>query len=119
MSVLYPVPEAFAGQANIKKADYDRDYAESIRSPDAPWGRIAGRMEWMKPPTRIRDMRFVRADSAIYIYTDDELNVSVNCFIRHLYPRGDKTAFIFEPDSPYGGTRRFSYREMHARVCRL
>ncbi|MBB1473394.1 acetate--CoA ligase [Luteimonas sp. MC1782] len=119
MSDVYPVPEAFAAQANVKQADYERDYAESIRDPDAFWGRIAQRLEWMTPPTQIRDVSFDREDFRIRWFADGELNVSVNCLDRHLATRGDKTALIFEPDSPDGDAQRVSYRELHARVCRL
>ncbi len=119
MSDLYPVPEAFAAQANVTLADYERDYAESIRDPDAFWGRIAQRLDWMKPPTRIRDVSFDRKDFGIRWFADGELNVSVNCLDRHLATRGDKTALIFEPDSPDGAALRVSYRDLHARVCRL
>ena len=119
MSDLYPVPDAFAAQANVSRADYERDYAESVRDPDAFWGRIAQRLEWMTPPTRIRDVSFEREDFRIRWFADGELNVSVNCLDRHLETRGDKAAIIFEPDSPDSEARRVSYRELHARVCRL
>ncbi|MEN1941272.1 acetate--CoA ligase [Luteimonas sp. MJ174] len=116
---IYPVPEDFAAQANVTGADYARDYAESIRDPDAFWGRIAQRLEWMTPPTRIRDVSFDREDFRIRWFADGELNLSVNCLDRHLATRGEKTALIFEPDSPGDEAKRVSYRELHARVCRL
>ena len=119
MSDLYPVPEAFAAQANVTSADYARDYAESIRDPDAFWGRIAQRLDWMKPPTRVRDVSFDRQNFQIRWFADGELNVSVNCLDRHLAERGDKTALIFEPDGPDSEAKHISYRELHARVCRL
>ena len=119
MSDLYPVPEAFAAQANVTAADYERDYAESIREPDAFWGRIAQRLDWSRPPTRIRDVSFDRKDFRIRWFADGELNASVNCLDRHLATRGDKTALIFEPDDPAAEPQHVSYRELHARVCRL
>ena len=119
MTDLYPVPEDFAARANVRKADYERDYAESIRDPDAFWGRIAQRLEWMKAPTRVRNVSFDREDFRIRWFEDGELNVTVNCLDRHLATRGDKTALIFEPDDAEGQPERVSYRELHARVCRL
>ena len=47
------------------------------------------------------------------------LNASVNCLDRHLATRGDRTALIFEPDDPNGDAQRITYRELHARTCRL
>ncbi|MBJ7575651.1 acetate--CoA ligase [Luteimonas sp. MC1828] len=116
---VYPVPDAFAAGANVTRADYARDYAESIRDPDAFWARIATRLDWMKAPSEIRDVSFDRDDLHIRWFGDGELNASVNCLDRHLATRGDKTALIFEPDSPDGDVQRVSYRELHARVCRL
>ena len=119
MSDLYPVPEGFAAQANIGKADYQRDYAESVRDPDAFWGKAAQRLEWMKPPTRIRDVSYDRDDFHIRWFADGELNASVNCLDRHLATRGDTTALIFEPDDPAAEPQHVTYRDLHARVCRL
>ena len=119
MSDVYPVPEGFAAQANVTKADYERDYAESVRDPEGFWGRIAQRLDWMKPPTRVRDVSFDRQNFQIRWFADGELNVSVNCLDRHLAERGDKTALIFEPDGPDSEAKHISYRELHARVCRL
>src|SRR5690606_24239546 len=39
------------------------------------------------------------------------------CLDRHLATRGDKTALIWEGDDP-GQSRRISYRELHAEVCK-
>ena len=119
MTHLYPVPADFAARANVTAADYERDYPESIRNPDAFWGRIAGRLEWMKAPTRIREASFDRDDFHIRWFADGELNASVNCLDRHLATRGDKAALAFEPDDPSGEATHVSYRELHARVCRL
>ncbi|HEY4529980.1 MAG TPA: acetate--CoA ligase [Luteimonas sp.] len=119
MSDRYPVPAAFAAQANVTKADYERDYAESVRDPVGFWGRIAQRLDWMTPPTRIRDVSYDRQNFQIRWFADGELNASVNCLDRHLATRGDKTALIFEPDDPDAEALHVSYRELHARVCRL
>ncbi|HEX5417646.1 MAG TPA: acetate--CoA ligase, partial [Chloroflexota bacterium] len=58
------------------------------------------------------------ADLHIRWYADGTLNVAANCLDRHLAERGDKTAIIFEGDDP-GESRRLSYRELHAEVCRF
>ena len=44
-------------------------------------------------------------------------NLSYNCLDRHLASHGDKTALLFEGEP--GDQRRFTYREMHAEVCKL
>src|SRR3546814_3943110 len=50
---------------------------------------------------------------------DGVLNVSVNCLDRHLAERGDDIALILEPDDPSEDARRYTYRELHAEVCRF
>jgi acetyl-CoA synthetase len=103
----------------IDAAEYERLYAESVRDPDAFWGRVGGRLDWMRAPTRVKDTSFDADDFRIRWYADGELNASVECLDRHLARRGDKAAIVFEPDDPAQPSQRISYRELHARVCRL
>ncbi len=116
---LYPVPEKFAATARIRHDDYERLYADSLRDPDAFWGEAARRLDWMRAPTQVKDVSYDLEDFRIRWFADGELNASVNCLDRHLAARGDKTALIFEPDSPDAPSRRISYRELYERVCRL
>lgn len=118
MSKVYPVDPAFAAKARIRKADYERLYAESVKDPEGFWGRIGERLDWVKKPTRIRDVSYDLNDLHIRWYDDGELNVSANCLDRHLATRGDKTAIIFEGDDP-SESRRITYRELHAEVCKF
>ncbi len=118
-SDVYPVPDAFAASARIRRDDYDRLYADAMRDPDAFWSEAAKRLAWMRVPTRIKDTSFALDDFHIRWFADGELNASVNCLDRHLAMRGDKVALIFEPDAPDGAVQRITYRELHARVCKL
>jgi acetyl-CoA synthetase len=117
MSKLYPVSAEFAAKARIDKATYDRLYAESVADPDAFWRRVGKRLDWIKPYSRIKDVSFDANDVHIRWFADGELNVSANCLDRHLARHGDKTAIIWEGDDP-ANSRRISYRELHAEVCR-
>ncbi|GAA0247890.1 acetate--CoA ligase [Rhodanobacter caeni] len=118
MSKLYPVNPAFAAAARVSKDDYTRLYDESIRDPEGFWKRIGQRLDWIKPPTKIKDVSFDPADLHIRWYEDGELNVSANCLDRHLATRGDKVAIIFEGDDPKD-SRRITYRELHTEVCKF
>ncbi|WP_158752971.1 acetate--CoA ligase [Dyella sp. S184] len=118
MSKLYPVNPAFAAKARLRKADYERLYAESVQDPDDFWGRVGQRLDWLKAPTKIKDVSFDPKNLHIRWYEDGQLNVSANCLDRHLAERGDKTAIIFEGDDP-NDSRRISYRELHAEVCKF
>jgi hypothetical protein len=86
----YHVPAAFAAHANLRHRDYVREYQASIDGPDAFWGRIAQRIDWMRAPTRIKDVSFHADDFRIRWYDDGELNASVSCLDRHLDAHGDK-----------------------------
>lgn len=116
---LYSVPEGFAGPETISQEQYARLYQESLDDPAAFWGKAAKRLEWYREPTQIRDVNFSPDDFRINWYADGELNVSVNCLDRHLATRGDKAALIWEADSPDTPAQRITYRDLHARVCKL
>ena len=118
MSKVHPVPSAFAAAEQIKPDDYQRLYAESLRDPEAFWAKAAKRLEWMKPPTQIKDVSFDAKDLHIRWYADGVLNPTVSCLDRQLAKRGDKTAILFEGDDP-GVSRAISYRELHAEVCKF
>ncbi|RMH88099.1 acetate--CoA ligase [Lysobacter pythonis] len=112
-------PANFAANANMRHRDYVREYAESVDNPDAFWGRIGERIEWMKKPTIIRNVSYALEDFRIRWYEDGELNVSVNCLDRHLREHGEKTAILFEPDDPTTPARKISYRDLYLQVCQL
>ena len=94
-------------------------YAESVNDPEAFWGthRQAAGLD-RRHRRRIKDVSFDPKDLHIRWYEDGELNVAANCLDRHLAERGDKTAIIFEGDDP-NESRRISYRELHAEVCKF
>lgn len=116
---VYPIDADFAAKSRYRREDYQRLYAESVNDPEGFWGRVAQRLDWFKAPTKIKNVSYDLADFRIKWYEDGELNASVNCLDRHLAQRGDKTALLFEHDDPNLPAERISYRELHARVCRL
>ncbi len=119
MSDIYPVESGFAAQANIDRAGYERAYAQALSDPDAFWGEMARRLDWYKVPTVFKDVSYDLSDFRIRWFADGELNASVNCLDRHLEKNGDKVALIFEPDSPDAPVQKLTYRQLHARVCKL
>src|ERR1700750_71450 len=118
MSDIHPVDPAFAARARVSKGEYDAMYARSVPDPQGFWKEMSERVDWIVPPTRIKDVSFDAADLHIRWFEDGQLNVSANCLDRHLETRGDKTAIIFEGDDP-GETRRLTYRELHVEVCKF
>jgi acetyl-CoA synthetase len=117
MSKLHPVAAEFAAKARIRADDYAKMYAESVRDPEGFWRRVGGRLDWIKPFSKVKDVSFAADDLHIRWFHDGQLNLSANCLDRHLKSRGDKTAILWEGDDP-NESRAISYRELHAQVCR-
>jgi len=118
MSDIHPVDPAFAARAHIRKDDYQRMYARSVEDPEGFWKDMSGRIDWIAPPTKIKNVSYDPKDLYIKWYEDGTLNVAANCLDRHLEKRGDKTAIIFEGDDP-NESRSLTYRELHAEVCKF
>jgi acetyl-CoA synthetase len=102
----------------MDKAGYEAARRAARETPDAFWAERARRLDWMTPPTRIKDVSFDKADFRIRWFEDGVLNVAWNCLDRHLEMRGDETAIIWEGDDP-GQSGRITYRQLHADVCRM
>ena len=118
-SDVIPVPAGFAGPRTTGPEQARREYEASIADPDVFWAQQAKRLDWFKPPTQVRDVSFDAHDFRIRWFADGELNASVNCLDRHLADRGDKVALVFEPDGADSPGENITYRELHARVCKL
>jgi len=116
--IAYPVPSAFAAQANQTPEKYKKAYAQSIQDPEGFWGEQAERLNWMKAPTQIKDVSWNKKDLHVRWYADGVLNVTENCLDRHLKTRGDKAAIIWEGDSP-SDSLTLTYKELHLLVCRF
>jgi acetyl-CoA synthetase len=115
---IYPVPPYWKKRAHITDADYRSMYAQSIKSPDKFWAKHAKRIDWIRPPRKIKNTSFDYPRVSIRWFEDGVLNVSYNCIDRHLKKRGNQTAIIWEGDDPYYD-RHITYNELYDRVCRF
>ncbi|MCA8961711.1 MAG: acetate--CoA ligase [Planctomycetes bacterium] len=103
-----PTPE-FAAAANAQPEIYDRASADRL----AFWESEAERLHWRRRWSRVLD------DSKAPFFewfVGGKLNVTESCLDRHLETHGDRVAFHWEGEP--GDTRTFTYRELHAEVCR-
>ncbi len=114
----YPPTPQFAKTAHVDKAKYDRMYAESVKDPDAFWGREGKRLDWIKSYTRVKNTSFDHANVSVKWFEDGQLNVSVNCVDRHLKKRADQTAIIWEGDDP-ADDKHITYAELSDKVNKL
>ena len=117
-SELYPVPPEWADRALMTSARYQEALRRLEEAPDAFWRSLAERLDWITPPSQVKDVSFHKADFRIRWFWDGTLNVSANCLDRHLPARADDAAIIWEGDEP-DETRTVTYGELHAEVCRM
>ena len=118
----HPVPERVRAGSRSPIRDLDdwrRLSHAAAADPDGFWlSETRRRLRWQRPPTLgLQGSFHTIAEQPIAWFADGELNASESCLDQHLASRGDKTAILWEGDTP-GEVRRFSYRELHAEVCR-
>jgi acetyl-CoA synthetase len=118
MNEIIPVKADAARRAIYSQRRYEEDYQRSVDDPEGFWKEVAERIDWVRAPTKIKDVSFRKSDFRIRWYEDGLLNTSVNCIDRHLAKRAAETAIIWEGDDPKD-ERHVSYRELHAEVCRM
>ena len=114
--MIVPVPDDWAARA---AGDPAADYARSLSDPDGYWRDAVTQLDWVRTPTRMDESSFDEATFGVRWFADGILNVSANCIDRHLATRGDEVAIIWEPDEPSEEPRRYTYRQLHANVCRF
>jgi acetyl-CoA synthetase len=115
---VFRVTDEWKQRAHVTKARYEEMYARSIRDPEGFWREQAGRIAWIKPFTKVKDVSYDAKDLHIRWFEDGTLNVSANCIDRHLPKRADQIAIVWEGDDPKD-SRAITYRELHAEVCRF
>ena len=119
MTDSYPVPTYWREHGTVDADARAALYRRSVEDPAAFWLERAAELDWVTPPTRAGDWSFAAEDFRIRWFEDGVLNVAANCLDRHLAERGDEVALIWEPDEPQEESKRFTYRELHAEVCRF
>jgi acetyl-CoA synthetase len=112
---IFPPDPAFAAAAHIQSLEqYRALYQESLRDPEAFWGRMAKSLHWFSPPTRVLSW----TPPTARWFEDGTTNLSYNCLDRHLEtPRRNKAALLWEGEK--GESRVLTYRELHRQVERF
>ncbi len=112
---LFPPAADFVGNARLDADSLAELKAAAQKDPSGFWAGLARReLAWQTPFTQVLDDS--RAPNYAW-FADGRTNASANCLDRHLGERGDKVAIRFEGEQ--GDTRNWTYRELHAEVCRL
>ena len=96
---------------------YKSLYKQSADNPDEFWGKVAENFRWRKKWDSVCEWNFQEPN--VKWFEGGELNITENCLDRHLTARGDKTALIWEPNDPKEKYVKWTYRELHDKVCRF
>ncbi|HRH12655.1 MAG TPA: AMP-binding protein, partial [Bacteroidia bacterium] len=96
---------------------YNQAYDLSIKDPETFWAKVANDFVWKKKWDKVLEWNFTEPD--VKWFLNAKLNITENCMDRHLKDRGDKKAIIWEPNDPNEKGRTFTYKELHAEVCRF
>lgn len=97
--------------------DYHEAYKKSVEKPEEFWGEIAEGFTWRKKWDKVLEWNFVEPDIKWFI--NGKLNITENCLDRHLKTRGNKLALIWEPNDPKERFIRYTYKELHEKVCQF
>ena len=96
---------------------YKELYTQSTENPDKFWGDIAENFRWRKKWDSVCEWNF--DEPKIEWFKGAKLNITENCLDRHLDKRGNKIAIVWEPNDPKEKFIRWTYRELHDKVCRF
>jgi acetyl-CoA synthetase len=102
----------------VNKKVYEKKYDLSIKNNESFWRKEGKRITWIKPYTKVKNVKFSKTNVKIKWFYDGTLNASANCIDRHLGKKKNKTAIIWVGDNPKD-SRNISYQELHKNVCKV
>ena len=117
MTEKIKIRENWIQNAKVNKNDYALLYEKSINKNEEFWREQGKRVDWIKPFSKIKDVKYSSKDVVIKWYYDGSLNVSYNCIDRHALNTPDKVAIIWEGDDPKT-SKKITYKELLKNVCK-
>ena len=115
--LVFKVPKKWANNAYVDKSLYEKKYKLSIKDNEGFWKKEGKRIDWIKPYSKIKDVKYSKSEVKIKWFYDGTLNASANCIDRHLNDKKNKTAIIWVGDDPKD-SKQISYKELHKNVCK-
>jgi acetyl-CoA synthetase len=97
--------------------EYQAAYDRSVQDPEGFWAEQADTFQWRKKWDKVLEWNF--REPNIKWFQGGKLNITENCLDRHLETRGDQVAILWEPNDPSEAVRKYTYRELHAEVCKM
>ena len=115
--LVFKVPKKWSKNAYVNKSQYEKKYKLSIKDNEGFWKKEGKRINWIRPYTKIKDIKYSKTEVKTKWYYDGTLNASANCIDRHLKDKKNKTAIIWVGDDPKD-SKQISYKELHKNVCK-
>jgi acetyl-CoA synthetase len=109
----FPPPSGLKGAYVDSIEQYQKMYDESIKDPDAFWGKIADEFHWEKKWDKISDVNFDLDKGPVSIkwFLGAKTNLAYNCVDRHVKAgNGDRVAFLWEGND--GEEKKMTYKEL-------
>jgi len=96
--------------------DYQHHYQKSIEHPENFWSDVASGLTWRKKWDKVLEWDFNKPSVKWFI--GGKLNITENCLDRHLTNHANRTAIIWEPNSPDADARHITYQQLFEEVCK-
>ena len=114
---IYSVSEKQKKNSVITEADFESEYLESINNPKKFWKEKAEEtLEWFSNWDEVISSNL--EEGKVEWFKNGKLNACFNCVDRHLKNYSNKTAIIWEGDSPEDN-EKISFEELHKNVCKF
>ena len=82
--IIIKTKKEWISKAIVNKSQYEKKYKSSIKDNDGFWKKEGKRITWIKPYSKIKDVKYSKDDVRIRWFYDGTLNASANCIDRHL-----------------------------------
>ncbi|SBS87031.1 acetyl-CoA synthetase, putative [Plasmodium malariae] len=121
----YPVNEFYGEDDNETSTNnqlknvkiYKEMYEESINNPEMFWGNIAkSSLRWSKVFTKVYIGNFKKGNVSWFI--NGKINACENCVDRWVEKHPNKTAIIWEKDTP-NDYKKISYQKLLEKTCKV
>jgi acetyl-CoA synthetase len=115
--LIFKTKSEWIKKSLVNKSEYEKKYKKSLKNNEEFWKKEGKRINWIKPYSKIKNVKYSKEDVRIRWYEDGTLNASANCLDRHLKDKKDKTAIIWVGDDPKD-IKKISYKQLHKEVSK-
>ena len=75
---IYKTKSEWIKKALVTKNLYEKKYNQSLKENDSFWRKEGKRISWIKPYSKIKDVKYSKSDVHIKWFYDGTLNASAN-----------------------------------------